>query len=63
MVRLELTAEEAAELREILMEYLSDLRTEIADTDTSSFKDNLRQEKAVVSRVLAQLVEQLAPKQ
>jgi hypothetical protein len=63
MVRLELTAEEAAELREILMRYLSDLRTEIVDTDSSTFKDGLRQEKGVVNHILQRLVEQLAPKE
>lgn len=63
MVHLDLTAEEAAELREILMRYLADLRTEIADTTTSTFKEGLQAEKAVVTHILERLVEQLAPKQ
>jgi len=60
MVRLELTEQEAAELREILTRYLSDLRVEIVDTDSSTFKDALRQEKEVVVRLLEQLTERPA---
>lgn len=62
MVRLELTVEEAAELREILMRYLSDLRMEIVDTDRSDYKDSLREERSTVKHILERLVEELAPR-
>jgi hypothetical protein len=61
MVRLELTAEEAAELREILMRYLSELRMEIVDTDRSDYKDYLRGEKSTVNQILERLTQELAP--
>jgi hypothetical protein len=55
MVTLELTAEEHATLVEILDEFLSDLRMEIADTDAADFKDELRHEKGIVQQLVAKV--------
>lgn len=55
MITVELTAEEIAELVRVLESYLSDLRTEIVDTDLSTFKEQLRTEKGVVIDALARI--------
>lgn len=55
MITLELTPEEAEELHEILREYLVELRGEIRETDSLTFKDQLRTEKAVVVKIVEQL--------
>jgi len=55
MVRIELTTEEVNELVSVLEQYLGDLRAEIADTDSSFFKEELREEKEVVSQALSKL--------
>ncbi|HQY92106.1 hypothetical protein [Caldilinea sp.] len=57
MVQIELSAEEAAELVRVLEEYLGDLRAEISDTDSSFFKEGLREEKGVIKDVLSKLHE------
>ncbi len=55
MVRVEFTTEEVNELVRVLEQYLGDLRAEIYDTDSSFFKEELRQEKGVVNQALARL--------
>jgi len=50
-VRIELTAEEAAVLKETLDSFLSDLRMEIADTDRMDFREGLKRRKALLMRV------------
>ncbi len=45
MVRIELTSQEAEELRSILDDYLSDLRMEIVDTEGHDFRVMLKKEK------------------
>lgn len=55
MVHLTLTDEEAGTLKKALETYLSDLRMEIADTDAQDFRENLKQEKSVITRLLEQL--------
>ena len=50
-----LTSEERAVLTEILDNYLSDLRMEIADTDSMDFKNGLRVRKEVVGELLGKL--------
>ena len=55
MVRVEFTTEEVGELVRVLEQYLGDLRAEISDTDSSFFKEELREEKGVVKQVLARL--------
>ena len=45
MVRIEVTEEELSLLASILERYLGDMSYEIADTDSSSFKEGLRHER------------------
>ena len=59
MVRVELTAEEAEDLRAIMENYLSDLRMEIVDTDGDDFRKMLKKRKDLVGKLLEQLVEQI----
>jgi hypothetical protein len=56
-----LTQEEASTLREALSSYLSDLRMEIADTDSMEFRESLKQQKAVLQTLLRQLEAALPP--
>jgi len=60
MITLELTPEEHVVLVEILDEFLSDLRMEIADTDSFDFKAELRHERELVTQ-LTQKVREAAP--
>lgn len=62
MVTMELTPEEHEMLVTILDEFLSDLRMEIADTDGSDYKAELRREKEVVERLAAKVRQADAPK-
>ena len=55
MVRLELTDAEAVNLKEILAYYLSELRMEIADTDSMDFRENLKLKEAFIKDLLGQL--------
>lgn len=57
MIRIELTQEEHDLLIEVLDEFLSDLRMEIADTDSVDYKDGLRHEKAVIIDLIAKIKE------
>ncbi|MGD2067514.1 MAG: hypothetical protein PVI57_02420 [Gemmatimonadota bacterium] len=45
MVDLKLDADEAELLRQVLRDYLSDLRMEIADTDSLDYRDRLKDRK------------------
>ena len=55
MVQISLTHEEAATLRGVLNNYVSDLRMEIADTDSQPFRDNLKREEAMLKKLLQRL--------
>lgn len=55
MATLTLSDEEAGLLKEILDGYLSDLRMEIADTDSMDFREMLKKRKAFLGRVIEQL--------
>lgn len=55
MVTLDLTAEEAEELRFILTSYLTDLRGEIHQTDTRSFREQLKEREAFIQKLLHSL--------
>ena len=59
MVRIELTSQEAEELRSILDDYLSDLRMEIVDTEGHDFRVMLKK-KDLAKRFLDQLTGQKA---
>ena len=53
MVQIELSTTEAEILRNALESYLSDLRMEIADTDSQDFRDQLKVRKEVLRKVIA----------
>jgi hypothetical protein len=55
MPQLELDAHEAAVLKEALESATSDLGYEIANTDKKDFRDKLKEKKAVLQRLVAQL--------
>jgi len=53
MIQIELTPTEAEVLKMVLESYLSDLRMEIADTDSKDFRDKLKARKMVLRKVVA----------
>jgi len=55
MIRLGLTPNEASALKEVLMSYLSDLRMEIADTDSMTFREGLKQREIFLKRLIDEL--------
>jgi hypothetical protein len=60
VAQITLTREEAATLRGVLNSYLSDLRMEIADTDSMQFRDDLKREEGTLKKLLQQLDAELA---
>jgi hypothetical protein len=60
MVQITLTQDEATILREALSSYVSDLRMEIAKTDSWQFRQNLRREEVLLKKLLVQLDAELA---
>lgn len=54
---LTLTTQERDELRLALRTYVTDMRMEIAHTDRSEFREELRAGRAVLEEVLRRLVE------
>jgi hypothetical protein len=52
---IELTEDQCAELQQLLEGTLSDLSTEIADTDNPEHRQGLRERRTVVESVLYQL--------
>ena len=52
MIQLDLMGEEVSILAEILESAHSDLRMEIADTDSKDFRDMLKERKAVIAKAL-----------
>lgn len=57
MARLDLTDEEASLLKEVLAEYVSDLRLEVGGTDSMDFREALKEKE----RILGGLIERLGP--
>ena len=57
MPRLEFSDQDAPMLREILDSTRSDLRYEIANTDSKDFRDQLRVKQDLLERLLAQLAD------
>ena len=55
MIQLDLTKEEKDILTEILENDLSDLRMEITDTDSLDFREKLKKQKEVLTKVLETL--------
>ena len=60
MAQITLTHEEAVTLRDVLNSYVSDLRMEVADTDSKPFRENLKREEAMLKKLLQQLDTELA---
>ena len=55
MPELKLTADEAKKLHSVLTEYLSDLRMEIANTDSFDFREDLKRTETLLKRLIADL--------
>ena len=55
MVRMELNEEESEVLRLVLEDYLSELRMEIAHTDSMDFREALKEREELLKRLIAQL--------
>lgn len=55
MPELKLTDDEAKTLHGVLTEYLSDLRMEIADTDSFDFREDLKRTETLLKRLIADL--------
>ena len=51
MAQFDLTGEEAAVLRQALESYLSDLRMEIADTDQMDYRQELKRQEEILTRL------------
>jgi hypothetical protein len=60
VAQITLTQEEAATLREVLSSYVSDLRMEVADTDSSQFREHLKRKETMLKKLLQQLDTELA---
>jgi hypothetical protein len=54
--QIELTDQEAELLRDVLEEYVSDLRMEVASTESMDFREALKEKE----RILKELVERLS---
>lgn len=55
MIRIELQPDEAEVLAAALESYLSDLRMEIADTDSMDFRENLKAKKRVLRSIVTMI--------
>ena len=55
MVKIEFSSEEAEDLRAILENYLSDLRMEIVDTDSTDYREMLKKRRDFIARLVGQL--------
>jgi hypothetical protein len=55
MIQLDLTSEDAEMLREVLEEYFSDLRMEIAGTESMTYREELKKKEAFLSTILERL--------
>ena len=51
MAQFDLTAEEAAVLRQALESYLSDLRMEIVDTEQMDYREELKRQEEILTRL------------
>ncbi len=55
MLVIELKEDEVRMLKEILSDYLSDLRMEIADTDQGNFREELKKKEEFIKSLLSRL--------
>ena len=58
-MKLEMTDEELELLRELLSFTLSELRMEIADTDSASYREKLKERKTLLAGLLEKLEKDL----
>jgi hypothetical protein len=58
MITLELTSEDANELKAILANVLSELRMEIAGTENADFRENLKWRQLFLEKLLARIERQ-----
>ena len=56
-MQLELSTDDARLLRDVLMEYVSDLRMEIVNTDQQDFRDRLKGKENTLNGVIAALTQ------
>lgn len=61
MIEIDLDDHERKILGTVLRSYLSDLRMEIADTDSQDFREMLKERKKVIGKILTALGETLDP--
>ena len=54
-MRMDLSKEEAELLRRVLSGYLSDLRMEVAGTDSPSFRQGLKDEEITIKKLISEL--------
>lgn len=52
MIRVDLTAEERDVLHNMLSNYVSDIRMEIADTDRQDFREMIRKRKEILQKII-----------
>jgi hypothetical protein len=57
MVKIELTSEEAEVLVEVLTTCISNLRMEIADTDRKDFREEIKERKELLKKVVESLTQ------
>ncbi|HEU4401369.1 MAG TPA: hypothetical protein VFT43_04625 [Candidatus Polarisedimenticolia bacterium] len=57
MIRIDLVAQEAAMLLDVLESYLSDLRMEIADTDSMEMRETLKAKEIFLKKLIGRLRE------
>jgi hypothetical protein len=55
MLNLDLSASEQAILRDVLADALSELSTEISGTDAKDYRDDLKERREVLQKVIAAL--------
>ena len=54
-MQLDLTADEATVITDVLDSALGDLREQVYKTEVADYKDNLKRREAILTKVLAQL--------
>jgi hypothetical protein len=55
MIQLSLDHEEATVLRDALATYISELRMEIVDTEQHEFRESLKREEVLLTKIVGQL--------
>jgi hypothetical protein len=55
MTKLELSADEAKVLTDVLSNYVSDLRMEIADTDSKDYREKLKKKEELLKNLVTRL--------